>query len=352
MMGDAIRRYRREKGMTQEEVAAALGVTASAVHKWETGKTLPDITLLAPLARLLGVSTDTLLDFRQSLTDLEIDSHIRHLEQRLRREAYEEAFAEGCGQVHEYPDSRRLALVTAQLLDCYRLILGIPEPERYDEEIIRMYRIAAGGERALSEPALTALFHLSLRRDAFQEAEKYLQALSEQGVDTGALYALLYDRQGKREQAMQVYERQILNGCQSISQALCGLGKLYLDAGETDMPRLLEEKLAELSRILEMGEYAQVSTARSGELERAVREQDAEAALGCLEALVQALGTQEAFHQQVLYRHLTLKKQDGFVPAQMLLKALERDPELLFLRGQERFENLVARLRRYVAEKA
>lgn len=37
MMGDTIRRYRREKGMTQEEVAAALGVTASAVHKWETG---------------------------------------------------------------------------------------------------------------------------------------------------------------------------------------------------------------------------------------------------------------------------------------------------------------------------
>ena len=53
-IGDIIRKYRKNKGMTQEEMAACLGVTTPAVNKWEKGNTLPDITLLVPIARLLG----------------------------------------------------------------------------------------------------------------------------------------------------------------------------------------------------------------------------------------------------------------------------------------------------------
>ena len=47
-----IKEKRRALGLTQEQVAQKLGVTTPAVNKWEHGITLPDITLLAPLARL------------------------------------------------------------------------------------------------------------------------------------------------------------------------------------------------------------------------------------------------------------------------------------------------------------
>ena len=69
--GEVIRRYRKQKNLTQEEMAARLGVTAPAVNKWENGKSLPDITLLAPIARLLGVSLEELLSFREDLTEEE-----------------------------------------------------------------------------------------------------------------------------------------------------------------------------------------------------------------------------------------------------------------------------------------
>ena len=62
-IGEIIRKYRKRKEMTQEEMAAALGVTASAVNKWENGNSCPDIMLLAPLAILLDVTLDTLLSF-------------------------------------------------------------------------------------------------------------------------------------------------------------------------------------------------------------------------------------------------------------------------------------------------
>lgn len=54
--GETIKRLRETKGMTQAELARKLDVGDKAVSKWETGKGLPDISLLEPLAAALGVS--------------------------------------------------------------------------------------------------------------------------------------------------------------------------------------------------------------------------------------------------------------------------------------------------------
>ena len=59
--GKTLAELRKQKNMTQEELAAQLGVTAAAVSKWENGYTLPDILMLCALADHFGVTTDTLL---------------------------------------------------------------------------------------------------------------------------------------------------------------------------------------------------------------------------------------------------------------------------------------------------
>ena len=56
-----IRQWRKEKNMTQEDLASALGVSSQAVSKWETGQSMPDITLIMPLCNVLSKSVDTLL---------------------------------------------------------------------------------------------------------------------------------------------------------------------------------------------------------------------------------------------------------------------------------------------------
>lgn len=61
LTGNTIRTLREKKGCTQRELAATLGVTDKAVSKWETGKGLPDIALIEPLAKALGVSVAELL---------------------------------------------------------------------------------------------------------------------------------------------------------------------------------------------------------------------------------------------------------------------------------------------------
>lgn len=60
-LGKAILELRRHKKVTQEDIAAELGVTAAAVSKWENGYTLPDVLMLCALADYFQVTTDELL---------------------------------------------------------------------------------------------------------------------------------------------------------------------------------------------------------------------------------------------------------------------------------------------------
>ena len=59
--GAAVRGLREAKGLTQEELAARIHVSAKAVSKWETGRGFPDVSLLEPLAAALGISVIELL---------------------------------------------------------------------------------------------------------------------------------------------------------------------------------------------------------------------------------------------------------------------------------------------------
>lgn len=59
--GSVIKKLREKRGFTQLQLAENIGVTAKAVSKWETAKGLPDISLIEPLSRALGVSVMELM---------------------------------------------------------------------------------------------------------------------------------------------------------------------------------------------------------------------------------------------------------------------------------------------------
>ena len=61
-IGENIKRLRMEQNMTQRALAFQLGVSDQAVSKWETGKSYPDVPMLADIATLFGVSIDKLFE--------------------------------------------------------------------------------------------------------------------------------------------------------------------------------------------------------------------------------------------------------------------------------------------------
>ena len=60
-IGTTIKRLRREKDITQEQLAEYLGITSRAISQWECDRTAPDISLLPALCHVFGVSSDLLL---------------------------------------------------------------------------------------------------------------------------------------------------------------------------------------------------------------------------------------------------------------------------------------------------
>ena len=103
-IGNVIKKYRKELGYTQEEMANRLGVTTPAVNKWENGNSNPDIELLAPIARLLHISLDTLLSFRENLTDLEIEELIHKMDKMFSEEGFEKTYQWAVNTIKEYPN--------------------------------------------------------------------------------------------------------------------------------------------------------------------------------------------------------------------------------------------------------
>ena len=62
-IGNKIRELRKKKGITQEQLAYALGITSQAVSKWEMSTGYPDIAMLPVIAGYFGVSMDTLFNY-------------------------------------------------------------------------------------------------------------------------------------------------------------------------------------------------------------------------------------------------------------------------------------------------
>lgn len=73
--GAFISELRKEKGITQKELAGQLYISDKAISKWETGHSVPDITLLAPLAEILGVTVTELLECHriENTTELNVE---------------------------------------------------------------------------------------------------------------------------------------------------------------------------------------------------------------------------------------------------------------------------------------
>lgn len=112
-LGENIRKLRRESGLTQEQLAEALGVTPGAVHKWETGKATPELEMLVDLAQFFETSVDAMLNYGweklsmgQTAEKIEAYRNQRDLEEGIR-------FAEGA--LRKYPNSFEVTYQSAML---------------------------------------------------------------------------------------------------------------------------------------------------------------------------------------------------------------------------------------------
>lgn len=102
-LGENIQALRKARGLTQEQLAQAMGVTVGAVSKWEKGGCCPDMQLLPELAEFFGTSVDVLLGYGWEKRGMgESAASIKALGKEKR---YDEAMAEAERALRHYPNA-------------------------------------------------------------------------------------------------------------------------------------------------------------------------------------------------------------------------------------------------------
>lgn len=94
-IGENIRKMRKERLLTQEQLAEALGVTVGAVYKWESGMSMPEIRMLVEIASFFEISVDALLGYEQQ------QDSVRHRMERITSYTTRKDFAEAVTEVEK-----------------------------------------------------------------------------------------------------------------------------------------------------------------------------------------------------------------------------------------------------------
>lgn len=341
-IGEVIRKYRKSKNMTQEEMANRLGVTAPAVNKWENGNSLPDIMLLAPIARLLDISLDTLLSFREELTKEEINNLVNETYGRLKAQPYDEVFGWAKKIMEQYPNCEWLILQMAVVLDARRIIVKVEDGEQYDDYILACFnRILTSKDEKLRGYAADALFGYYIRKEQWEKAEEYLSYFSEENPERKRKQAYIYSKTGRLEEAYRTYEQILFSGYNMSSMVMNSIYMLAMEEGNMAKAGQMVEKQQQLARLFEMGRYNQVST----KLEWAVARKDVEETLETMEQMLDSVDTVGEYTTSSLFEHMEFRKapQEEF-QATLKKNLLEnfRDEETFgFLKENERYRELV-----------
>ena len=208
-----IREKRKELSLTQEQVAEYLGVSASAVNKWEKGSTYPDITLLPALARLLKTDLNTLLSFHDDLTAIEIENFIQELEQTVQQQDYNTAFQQAMDKIHAYPTCEALLYSVVLYLEGALSLYNVTEPEAYQKILKPFYtRLATSKTPEIKDTSLCMLISYARNDGDFARAEELIHMLPFSHIDKEEQLAILYQQQQQYTEAEKLWEHRIQNG--------------------------------------------------------------------------------------------------------------------------------------------
>lgn len=185
LLGENIRAQRKAKGLTQEQLAEAMGVSIAAVSKWETNVSAPELTMLVDLAMFFETSVDALLGYGWETSGMGLAAE--KLDEFRHSKRYDEGRAMAEKLLVKYPNSFQTVLKSADLF----AMMGL---ERHDVRImqhaVELYERACGLIDQNTDPAVGTV---TLQNEIAQ----------------------LHFSMGRSEQALEAFKRNNLGGMNS-----------------------------------------------------------------------------------------------------------------------------------------
>lgn len=226
-IGAHIATLRKAKGLTQEQLAAQLGVSAPAVSKWETNSSYPDITLLCPLARALGTNVDTLLQFEETLFDQEVAARINEVMEMVMQGDAAGAEAQLDALLHRWPGCTALQFNAAAVYDGFEMFFLSADKDTHNRWRERkrtlLEEIRRTGSAAYWQSATIQLASLAAARGDTGQAEALLNELPAYTGDPTAVRVQLCLKKDQPEEALKLAQTQLYKAVVKIESCMTTL---------------------------------------------------------------------------------------------------------------------------------
>ena len=364
-MNHVIQERRKALGLTQEQVAEYLNVSIPAVSKWEKGATSPDISLLPPLARLLGIDLNTLFCFREDITRQEIGYFCNKIADIAETKGIAEGFEAAKQKINEYPHSEELLHCLTIQLDGVLAMSGASpsgtspsgtspdEMRQYEELLVAWYdRLAESNDIKIKNSANYMMASRFIRKGDYDKAQEALDRMPDREdivssmADKLMLQTAIYQHQGKSEKAVKDLQGALLLSLNKVQMLLYKLMDAELASGKKETAKNIAEKARQMTGLFDLWEY----NAFVAPLEIALSEKDPGACITILQDMLEVMQTPWDMSQSPLFYQIakssnSSKSSDPGKMLPAILTQLERDPEYDFLRDRDEFKKLIARYR-------
>lgn len=226
-ISENIRALRKQYSFTQEQLAEALGVTVSAVYKWESGQSVPEVKMLMELADLFEISVDTLLGYdRQSEN---IENRIKRIEQYVSERDFDEAVLEAEKTLKKYPNKFEVVYVAASV---YMLIYSEKKSKLAMDKAIELFYSAIpllyqNKESSISETTiLNAIGNLYITDGQQEKGLEILKKNNVCGMNSDVI-GLTYAMMKRPEEAKNYLYQAYTNNMNSIIWTMSGMLFMY-----------------------------------------------------------------------------------------------------------------------------
>ena len=229
-IGTFIAARRKEKGLTQEELADYLGVSKPAVSKWESGQSYPDITLLPVLAAFFNTTTDALIGYEAQMTKTDIRKLYLRLSAAFAAEPFDKVRAECREYVKKYHACWELLYAVALLFVNHAMLASGPQEAaeilREASALLESVEKESGDVR-LAQEALSVRAYCCLALGEPSEAIDLLGDGEAQTLSAEVLLAKAYAMRGDRERARSLLQIYVFKNGSGLIAALTDLMAQY-----------------------------------------------------------------------------------------------------------------------------
>lgn len=341
-INEIIKSCRQAAELTQEQVANYLGVSTPAVNKWEKGTSYPDITLLPALARLLGTDLNTLLSFKDELSQKEIALFVNQLSETADSEGFEAAYTLAIDKIKEFPTCYPLLLNTALILDGLLMLYNQKDTEDYAGVIEKLYeRVLSSEDTNTKNSALSLLISKYMNRKEYDKAEELLSMLpDENAVDKLQLKANLHIAKGELNDAASLSEQKLLSATTEIHAVLMTLMEISIKENRIEDAEYIADISEKFGKLFDLWEYN--AYVGKFQLYSALKEKDGY--IRQLKLLLDSVTNPWDLNSSPLYRHIPPKPvEKAFGPKfkKTLIQSLKTDEDSAFLRDCPEFQALL-----------